>query len=135
MIIIWFFVTRSSDEAHLRMSPPQGHSLVGVPKYCGVFVAIWLLARQEFTENRFPLIFMLSLPLYNCTSIYIVKYRQSIVYITFILVAIGCDANTQCLFRRRYICIAILYSLTSKFNDVVPCIVSDPCLRPDGHLE
>ena len=39
------------------MSPPRGHSTVGVPKCCEGFVAIWLHARKEFADNHFQLLF------------------------------------------------------------------------------
>ena len=32
--------------------------MVGVPKRCGGFVAIWLRAREEFADNRFQLLFI-----------------------------------------------------------------------------
>ena len=32
-------------------------------------------------------------------------------------------------------CIAFLYSVTSKFNDVVPCMVNDSCFHPEEPLE
>ena len=40
------------------MSPPRGHSTIGVPKRCEGFMAIWLRAREEFADNRFQLLFM-----------------------------------------------------------------------------
>ena len=57
-----FYAVCSSAEAYLRTSPPRGHStlyvLVGVPKRCAGFVAIWLRAREEFTDNHFQLLFI-----------------------------------------------------------------------------
>ena len=32
--------------------------MVGVPKRCGGFVAIWLRAREEFMDNHFQLLFI-----------------------------------------------------------------------------
>ena len=32
--------------------------MVGVPKRCGGFMAIWLRAREEFADNRFQLLFI-----------------------------------------------------------------------------
>ena len=58
MVIFWFFDTRSSAEAYLCMSPPRGHSTVGVPKCCEGFVVIWLRAREEFADNCFQLLFV-----------------------------------------------------------------------------
>ena len=55
--VFWFFAERSSAEAYLRTSPSRGHSTAGVPKRCEGFVAIWLRAREEFSDNRFQLLF------------------------------------------------------------------------------
>ena len=57
-VVLWVFVARSPAEAYLRTSPPRGHSMVGVPKRCGGFVAIRLRAREEFADNRFQLLFI-----------------------------------------------------------------------------
>ena len=57
-VVFWFFAARSSTEAYLRTSPPQGHSTVGVPKLCEGFVAIWLRAREDIAHNRFQLLFI-----------------------------------------------------------------------------
>ena len=32
--------------------------MIGVPKHCEGFVAIWLRAREEFVDNRFQLLFI-----------------------------------------------------------------------------
>ena len=56
-VAFWFFAVRSSAEAYLRTSPPQGHSTVGVTKRRGGFVAIWLRAREEFADNRFHFLY------------------------------------------------------------------------------
>ena len=32
--------------------------MVGIPKRCKGFVAIWLRAREEFADNRFQLLFI-----------------------------------------------------------------------------
>ena len=53
-----FFAVRSSAEAYLHTSPPQGHSTIGIPKCCEGFVVIWLRARKEFADNRFQLLFI-----------------------------------------------------------------------------
>ena len=52
------FVVGSLAEAYLHTSPPQGHSMVGVPKRCGGFKAIWLCAPEEFADNHFQLLFV-----------------------------------------------------------------------------
>ena len=54
-VIFWVFAARSSDEA----SPPREHSKVEVSKCCEGFVAIWFRAREEFTDNRFQLLFII----------------------------------------------------------------------------
>ena len=56
VVVFGFFAARSSAEAHLRTSPPRGHSMVGVPRRCGGFVAIWLRAREEYVDNRIQLL-------------------------------------------------------------------------------
>ena len=57
-VIFWVFIMRFSAEAYLRTSLPQGHSMVGVPKHCESFVPIGLRAHEEFTDNRFQLLFI-----------------------------------------------------------------------------
>ena len=49
-VVFCFFAARSLATAYLRMT-------AGVPKCCEGFVAIWLHARKEFTDNRFQLLF------------------------------------------------------------------------------
>ena len=57
-VFFWFFAARSSAEAYFRLSPPRGHSTVGVPKRCEGFVAIWPRAREDIAHNRFQLLFI-----------------------------------------------------------------------------
>ena len=53
-----FFAVRSSAEEYLRTAIPRGHSMVEAPKRREGFVVIWLLAREEFADNRFQLLFI-----------------------------------------------------------------------------
>ena len=54
-VVFCFFTSHSSAEAHLRTSPPRGHSTVVASKHCEGFVAIWLRAREDIAHNRFQL--------------------------------------------------------------------------------